>query len=127
MNEQQIQEATTRREQQEAALLRPDGTKLYGEQEDKERRSAIRRSFEAEMERVIAGIEERAEQASRELESLEHADPAGGLSTEERQRAAAMNAFVGAEVDGLSTPRTSPGTRSGASRASGGSASRRTC
>ncbi len=68
----------------------------------KERERAIAREFEAEMDRVAAGIEERAEQASRELEALENGDPASSLSTEELQRAAAMNAFVAGEVESLS-------------------------
>ncbi len=41
MNEYQIEQATTRREQQEAALYRADGSKVYGEQEHKERVRAM--------------------------------------------------------------------------------------
>ncbi len=102
MNDYQIQQATTRRDQQEAALLRPDGTKIYGEQEDKERRHAIRREFEATMGRVEADISERVAAAQEEILIHENADPASSLSTEELQRAAAMNAFVAGEVESLS-------------------------
>ena len=78
MNEDQIQEATTRREQQEAALLRPDGSRYYSDEEHKERVRAIRREHAAAFDRIDADIEERAERAQGELEALENADPAAG-------------------------------------------------
>jgi hypothetical protein len=63
---------------------------------------AIRREHAAAFNRIAAEIERRVERARGELEALEHGDPAGGLSTEELQRAAAMNAFVAGEVQSLS-------------------------
>lgn len=103
MTDYQIEQATTRREQQEAALLRPDGSKYYSDAGHNERVAAIRREAEADFDRIETGIEERIERAQGELEALENADPAAGLSTEELQRAAAMSQFVGAEVETVST------------------------
>jgi len=104
MNEKyRIEEAATQREEAEAKLYRDDGSKVYGEQEHRERLAAIRAEYSRAFDRIDAAIEERVEQSEGELVALEHADPAGSLSTEELQRAAAMSGFVGAEVDGLST------------------------
>ena len=102
MSEYRIQQATARREEAEAALLRPDGSRYYSDEEHAERVRAIRARHRAEFDAIDAEIEERAGRAQADLETLENADPAAGLSTEELQRAAAMNQFVGAEVEGLS-------------------------
>jgi hypothetical protein len=103
MNEKTIEEAAQRREEAEAALLRPDGSRYYSDEEHAERMAAIRAEHARTFDRLEAGLEERADRARGELEALEHADPAGSLSTEELQRAAALNQFVGAEVETVST------------------------
>lgn len=98
----QIEQATSKREAEEAALYRPDGSRVFGEQEDQERRSAIRREFETEMDKIQGGIEERIKRVQGELAALENADPASNLRPDEVQRAAAMSVFVSDEVEGLS-------------------------
>ena len=78
MSEYRIQEATTRRQQQEAQLYRSDGSKYFSDQEHAERMAAIRAEHARTFDRIEAEIEERAERAQGELEALENADPAAG-------------------------------------------------
>jgi hypothetical protein len=98
----QIEQATSHRQQQEGALYHPDGSKIFADAEHREHLRAIEREFATTMDKIQAAIEERAERARGELAALEHADPAAGLSTDDLQRAAALSAFVGEEVEGLS-------------------------
>ena len=97
-----IEEAASRREQQEAQLYRPDGSKVFGDQEHAERMAAIRAEHARTFDRIEAEIEERAERAQGELAALENADPAAGLLTHEVQRASALSGFVADEVADLS-------------------------
>jgi hypothetical protein len=102
LEESRIEEAVRTKEVATAALYRPDGTPRFADAEHKERERAVERQFRATMDRIEAGIEERFERASRELEALEHGDPAAGLSTDELQRAAAMSGFMGADAEKVS-------------------------
>ena len=102
LEESRIEEAASRREQQEAQLYLDDGTKLYGDEEHKERMAAIKREHAASFDRIESEIGERVAAAEEALLVAEHVDPAAGLSTDELQRASAMNAFVAGEVEGLS-------------------------
>ena len=102
MSEYRIQEATTRRQQQEAQLYRSDGSKYFSDQEHAERMAAIRAEHARAFDAIEADLADRADRAQAELEALEHADPAAGLSTEELQRAAATKAFVADEMADLS-------------------------
>jgi hypothetical protein len=87
----------------EGALFRPDGSRYYSDEEHAERTAAIRREFEATMDKIQGSIQEHIEWARGELASAENAHPASSLSTDELQRAAALSVFVAEEVADLPT------------------------
>ena len=98
MTEYRIDEAASRREQQDAQLYRDDGSKVYGEQEHKERLRAIRAEHAAAFDRIHADVARRVQEAEQELLVAENADPASTLTTEESQRVSALSAFVADDV-----------------------------
>ncbi len=101
MNENTIEEAASRRQQQEAQLYRHDGTKLYGDEEHKERMAAIRCEHAASFDRIEAEISRKVGEAEQELLVAENADLASTLTTEESQRVSALSGFVADDVERL--------------------------
>ena len=101
MTEYRIDEAAQRREQEEAKLYRPDGSKVFGEQEHKERMAAIKREASASFDRIDADVARRVQEAEQALLVAENADPADVLTTSELERANARSAFVAADAERL--------------------------
>lgn len=99
--EQRIEQAAKAREEAEASLLRPDGSRRYSDEEHEERTRTIRREHAERFGAIEAEIAGRVERAEERLFGLEHADPSGALSTEELERANARSAFVADECRGL--------------------------
>src|SRR4051794_27097445 len=89
-----IDNAVERHEAAKAELFRPDGTKLYGDEEHAEREAALRRVFLGEMDSIEGDIAQRIASTEEELLALEHADPTDILTNEELSRANAKRAFV---------------------------------
>ena len=102
MNEYRIEEAASRREQQEAQLFRPDGSKVYGEQEHKERLQAIRAEHAAAFDRIDDDVARKVDEAEERLLLAENADLASTLDTDELQRVSALSGFVADDVERLS-------------------------
>jgi hypothetical protein len=101
MNEYRIEEAASRREQQEANLYRPDGSKVYGDEEPRERMAAIRREHARAFDRIDADVARKVAEAEEALLVAENADPADALDTDELARANAKSAFVAQGVERL--------------------------
>jgi hypothetical protein len=101
MTEYHIDEAAQRRQQQEAELYRADGSKVYGEQEHRERMAAIRAEHAAAFDRIDADVARKVQEAEEELLVAENADPADALTTPELERANAKSAFVADDVERL--------------------------
>lgn len=97
--EDRIEGAQRRRQEAEARLYRHDGTNLYGDEEHRERAAAIRSEHRAEFDRIDADVAERIGRAGRALLVAENSDLAGGLSTEELQRANTLSGFVADDVE----------------------------
>ncbi len=85
MTEYRIEEAASRRAEAEAQLFRDDGSKVYGEQEHKERMAAIKREASASFDRIDADVARKVQEAEQALLVAENADPASTLTTEESQ------------------------------------------
>jgi len=103
--EQRIESVVTWREEQEAALLRSDGARIYGDEEHEERMEAIRQEFAGRMDRVEADIGKKIADAEEQVLRVEHADPADVLSTSELERANAKRNFVSDECFTLPLPK----------------------
>jgi hypothetical protein len=101
MNEHTIEQAASRRQQQEAQLYRADGTKLFGDEEHRERMSAIRREHAAAFDRIDADAERKVQEAEQALLVAENADLSSTLTTEESQRVSALSGFVADDVERL--------------------------
>lgn len=98
---QQADDASGRREREEAALYRGDGSKVYGEEEHAERLAAIT----SRRDETIAGLVEQAERATSEararVENIENRDPLDRLSEDELARAGSRRAFVKEDAEDL--------------------------
>lgn len=102
MNERaKIDQAAEHFEEKRASLFRPDGSKVYTDEEHTERESVLRRELNATFDHIAPDIEKRITAHEQEVLKLEHADPSGSLSSEELERANARRAFVADEVFGL--------------------------
>ena len=99
------QRAAERIADQQAALLRPDGTPKLAPQEHQERETAILEAATAEYDRVTARHKQAAEstvtEARRRLTLLGGADPLDALNDAERQAAAARREFIREDVLGM--------------------------
>jgi hypothetical protein len=89
-----LERADAARNADKAKLLRPDGTRMYGDAEHAEREARIDQAFEAEAERVTAAAERASAEADSELVKLDGTDPLDALSAEDQQRAAARAPFI---------------------------------
>src|SRR4051812_38235611 len=89
-----IDTVAERHEAAKAELFRPDGSKVYGDEEHKERETALKREFDAQIDNIEADIAQRITATEEELLKLEHADPTDILTNEELARANAKRAFV---------------------------------
>jgi hypothetical protein len=98
MTEQQIQEAVSRREAEEAALLRPDGSRRFGDAEHRERMAAIQAEHARAFDQIDADAERKVREAEQALLVAENADLTSTLTTEESQRVSALSAFVADDV-----------------------------
>jgi hypothetical protein len=96
-----IDRAAERHEEAARALYRPDGRKVFGEDEHEERERALRREFHADLDAVGPDIEKRIEAAEKEVLRLEHADPSAALDVSELEEANARRSFVSDEVFAL--------------------------
>jgi hypothetical protein len=67
LEESRIEEAASRREQQEAQLYRPNGSKVYGDEEHAERVRAIRDRHRAEFDRIDSDLARDVEEAEERL------------------------------------------------------------
>jgi hypothetical protein len=97
-----IEEATSRREQAEADLYRPDGSRYYSDEEHAERVRAIQARHRADFDRIEAEIARKVEEAEERLLLAENADLASTLTTEELQRVSVLSGFVADDVERLS-------------------------
>lgn len=86
--------AQTRYEEGTKELFRSDGTKLYSEDEHRQRVRALAQERNA----VLRDVEGRAKEArlavASEIEGIENADPADALTSEELERANQKRAFA---------------------------------
>lgn len=100
----QLEQAAEQRDRDLAALLRRDGTKLYSDTEDKQRRQQI----ELDYRKARAGVQRRAEQAIGLLRAAEPGEPDvdaafDALPDAEVQRAATRLVFVQSDFNELTT------------------------
>ena len=93
--------AEAERDRARAALLRPDGSRRYGDAEHAERHAEIAETFRSALAAVEEGAEEVIASTASELAALEHGDPTDLLGTDELQRAGAKRVFVDEDVEGL--------------------------
>lgn len=96
--------AAAHRESERQKLLRPDGSRLYGEAEHAERAAAIDQRFEAEATRISGLADQAIAEADLELTKLDGADVLDTLSAEEQARAAARREFVREDVESRRVP-----------------------
>jgi hypothetical protein len=102
MDTYRIDQATKRRAEQERALLRPDGSKIFGPEEHAERTASIRREFEQEMDKIDTELAAKVAGAREALLVAETPDASSTLSTGEIERAAALRQFLAEETQGMS-------------------------
>ncbi len=79
-------------------LYRPDGSKLYSDEEHAERAKALDEGFQAELYSIEGDIDQRIAEAQQVIFMAQHSDPSAMLSVEELEFANARRAFVGDEV-----------------------------
>ncbi len=89
------------RDRAREALLRPDGSKRYSDEEHAERQSAISAEFREKLQSIEEDVERETSAAESELATLEHGDPTNLLSAEELERAGAKREFVNEDVAAL--------------------------
>jgi hypothetical protein len=94
----QIEAAAQAKEAATAALYRDDGSKVFGDEEHKERMTAIRREHAAAFDRIESDISRKVGEAEQELLVAENADLASTLTIEESQRVSALSGFVADDV-----------------------------
>ena len=96
-----IDRAAERFRSQEASLLRPDGSKVYGDAEHQERMQALLAEYDAVGNDVVNDAEEAIAEAEQEIARLDGADPIDTLKPDELARAASLAVFVDQDVDRL--------------------------
>ena len=80
---QQADSASERREREEAALYREDGSKVYGEEEHAERLAVITSRRDADIAGLVEQSEKAVSEARTRVESIENRDPLDRLSEDE--------------------------------------------
>jgi hypothetical protein len=96
-----IENAAERYRAQAAKLLRPDGSKLYSDQEHRQRLDALLAEYDETGSAVAEEIDRAIAEAERELVKLEGADPTDALTEAELARANARRAFVKEDAEEL--------------------------
>jgi hypothetical protein len=84
-------------------LSRPDGSKVYADEEHERRLSALRAERNRVLSEVEQGAREEAEAALAEISRLEHRDPQELLSPDELERANLRRAFALDTAETLAT------------------------
>jgi hypothetical protein len=102
MNQHRIEEAAQRRAEAEAQLYRDDGSKVYGDDEHRERLAAIKARHRAEFDQIDADVGRRVAEAEEALLVAENADLASTLTTDELSRVSALSGFIADDVERLS-------------------------
>lgn len=89
-------------EEERARLFRPDGTKLYSDDEYEEQEGTLRAERNSIARAVEQEVEEVAAEARQELVNLQNEDPSQLLNTTELESASARREFVNDDVMALS-------------------------
>lgn len=88
-------DATAERlEAEKAKLYRPDGSKLYADEEHEERLRSIEQEHTTAFDAIEADVGRSISRAQEDLLKLEHSDPVDLLSNEELERANSKSPFV---------------------------------
>lgn len=95
-------EASAAREREEAALYRPDGSKLYSEEVHDEKLREITARRDETIARLLERSEEAVSEARERVERVENRDPLERLSEDELARAGGRRAFVKEDAEELS-------------------------
>jgi len=98
---QQADSASERREREEAALYREDGSKVYGEEEHAERLAVITSRRDADIAGLVEQSEKAVSEARTRVESIENRDPLDRLSEDELARAGSRRSFVKEDAEDL--------------------------
>lgn len=98
---QQADDTSARREREEAALYREDGSKVYGEEEHAERLALITSRRDADITGLVEQAERATSEAQARVENIENRDPLDRLSEDELQRAGGRRAFVKEDAEDL--------------------------
>ena len=96
-----IDRAAERFAQQQASLLRPDGTPKYAAAEHQERVGALLAEYDSVGADVTAEAEEAIRETEQEIARIDGADPIDSLKPDELARAASLAVFVDQDVDRL--------------------------
>ena len=96
-----IDRAAERVTQQQASLLRPDGTPKYAPAEHEERTKGLLAEFDSVGADVTADAEEAIRETEQEIARIDGADPIDTLKPDELARAASLAVFVDLDVDRL--------------------------
>jgi len=96
-----IDMAGERAEAEKAALYRPDGSKMFGEEEHAERSAGIAEGVARVAGEVRAGADRIVEETRADLDAILYADPTEDLSAEELERANARARFVREDCETL--------------------------
>src|SRR3712207_3649662 len=79
-----IDEAERRYQEARAALLKPDGTPVYTDHDERE--AALWFDFRRDLSRITTAVDAATAEARATLAALARADPTAGLATEELTR-----------------------------------------
>ena len=96
-----IDRAAERFTQQQASLLRPDGTPKYAPAEHEERIKGLLAEYDAVGADVAADADEAIAEVEQDLAKLDGADPIDTLKPDELARAASLAVFVDQDTDRL--------------------------
>ena len=96
-----LDRAAERFKEQEAGLLRPDGTPKYAPAEHEERVKGLLAEYDSVGAAVTADAEAAIAEAEREIARIDGADPIDTLKPDELARAASLAVFVDQDVDRL--------------------------
>jgi hypothetical protein len=89
-------------EEQWALLHRFDGSKVYAEEKHAERLASLRAECNEALRQIEAEVEAAIEEATTEIEVLQHGDVTKRLTANELERASARLALIMADVTNLS-------------------------
>jgi hypothetical protein len=109
--ERRIENAAERFRAQAARLLRPDGSRLYSDQEHEQRAAALLAEYDETGAAVTEEIDRAVAEAQAELVKLEGSDPLDALTEAELARANARRAFVSEDAEALPAHQLAPRVR----------------